>query len=495
MRTVGWGTVAWVSPPSADNRVRQLQAALRSAGWGVCRAANGVGAAQIVECRSADDVAQLAALLATGLPPTLVLVSTQILLPGALRALRECDDAALVDEPVAALTERLGRLARRHTFVDALTGLDHRQAFEQHVERALAEPPGENGVLALALLDLDHFKRINDRWGHAVGDQVLVAAGRHLRRVLGPADRCGRVGGEEFALLLRRDSLDRLRVELEGLLLLNVADVSVDVGPCRLSIGATLRSPQQGDAAAWMAQANTALYESKARGRSRLTFYEELAPAADGEDAGQALQLRHFENVTKVVTDRVANLVSALGQNLMRALHAEARRDALTGVANRGQFDRRIGREMALASGDGRPLALLFFDIDEFGRFNREHGATVGDDVLRRFAQTLSEGIRAVDWLARYGGEEFCVVMPASVDEALAAAERLRRSVENASMAGQDGRELRVTTSVGVAGWAGAAESIEGWVLRASKALQAAKRAGRNRVAFAPASDRGPEAH
>ncbi|MBN8509125.1 MAG: GGDEF domain-containing protein [Burkholderiales bacterium] len=484
MHNTARGTVAWLGSNAIDARSRRRQSALRSEGWRVRAAAEGVAEVRVAECRSADDIVELRQLVKPPAVPLLVLVSTPDLLLQALRAVRETDDVALADEPPAALAARLERLLARRAPVDALTGLETRSSFDERLQAVLTQPSTENGVLALALLDMDHFKGINDRLGHVVGDQVLAAAGSHLRRILGPLDRCARWGGEEFALLLRRDSFEALRVELGSLLRVDVTGVGADVGRCSLSIGATLCSPLM-DARTCFDRAGTALYESKARGRERLTFYEALLSGSADEDAGHAVQLRHFENVTQVVTQRVANLVSAMGQNLMRALQAEARRDALTGVANRGQFDRRIAREMARAARDGRPLALLFFDIDEFGRFNREHGATVGDTVLRHFVQTLNSGIRPVDWIARYGGEEFCVVMPAGIDEAAAAAERIRGQVEASASSGPDGRELRVTTSVGVAAWAGAAEAVESWVLRASTAVQAAKRAGRNRVVAA----------
>lgn len=124
-------------------------------------------------------------------------------------------------------------------------------------------------------------------------------------------------------------------------------------------------------------------------------------------------------------------------------------------------------------------------DIDNFGAFNRSFGAPTGDAVLKQFAQVVGATIRPVDWMARYGGEEFCVVMPASLDEGLTAAERLRSAVEQARMQAFDGRPVTITVSIGVAEHVDPLQAPALLVQRASKALQEAKRQGRNRVVAA----------
>ncbi|CAN0532302.1 unnamed protein product, partial [Scytosiphon promiscuus] len=94
--------------------------------------------------------------------------------------------------------ELLERL--RHTAThDPLTGAGNRDAFRAGVEHLLAE---RRGSFAVMMIDLDHFKAVNDRLGHAMGDRVLVSFARHVRTCLRPEDLLGRLGGEEFAVLV-----------------------------------------------------------------------------------------------------------------------------------------------------------------------------------------------------------------------------------------------------------------------------------------------------
>lgn len=163
--------------------------------------------------------------------------------------------------------------------------------------------------------------------------------------------------------------------------------------------------------------------------------------------------------------------------------------DALTGIANRRQFDRSLERELRRSRRDGQPLSLIFLDLDEFKRFNDTYGHAKGDDVLRRVAHTLNETFRrGGDFVARYGGEEFAVVLP-GVDARRAAlyAERLRRRIWRLWIP-YDAAQAhdRVTISGGVATVPPAMTvTPEELLSAADKALYRAKCLGRNQIASA----------
>jgi len=161
-----------------------------------------------------------------------------------------------------------------------------------------------------------------------------------------------------------------------------------------------------------------------------------------------------------------------------------ARTDSLTGLYNRRTLDETLEREWRLAARSGRPLSILFVDIDHFKQYNDRYGHQAGDDALAAVARCIADHIRRTgDTAARYGGEEFVVAMP-ETDRvgATAVAEIIRQAVGNMNFqAGFDDR--RVTVSIGVATWETKSSSTIAAVIKAAdEALYNAKAAGRNRV-------------
>jgi diguanylate cyclase (GGDEF)-like protein len=161
-----------------------------------------------------------------------------------------------------------------------------------------------------------------------------------------------------------------------------------------------------------------------------------------------------------------------------------ARTDPLTGLANRRHFDEQLRRVIAETDRFGGTCSLIMADLDHFKKVNDEHGHDAGDAVLRHIASVLGEAVRTVDLCARYGGEEIAVLLPqTSQAGAFELAERLRATLESRP-ATQDGRELRVTASFGVATYPVPVPYGDWLLLAADKALYEAKAAGRNCVRF-----------
>ena len=159
--------------------------------------------------------------------------------------------------------------------------------------------------------------------------------------------------------------------------------------------------------------------------------------------------------------------------------------DPLTGVHNRGFFDRQFAMEIERSRRSGAPLALLFADIDHFKRTNDEHGHDVGDTVLRHLASLLVAHLRRIDYVFRYGGEEFALLLPGTdLQEASHTAERLCEQIAATPVRLPDGRELHVTLSIGVAVFPEHGEDERVLLRRADLAMHQAKQSGRNRVAI-----------
>lgn len=155
-----------------------------------------------------------------------------------------------------------------------------------------------------------------------------------------------------------------------------------------------------------------------------------------------------------------------------------ATRDPLTGCLNRRSFFETFEKLWGGASRYQHPLSCYMVDVDHFKLVNDNHGHSVGDEVLRRVAETILETARNADIVCRYGGEEFCVLLPhTEIGQAVLAAERLRRAIEQLEF-----DNLSITASVGVSSFDQGATDPQGLLDQADQCLYVAKRCGRNQV-------------
>ena len=185
---------------------------------------------------------------------------------------------------VARLREHLEQV-RRDAMTDALTNLANRKCFDEELLRACDESEKTKKPFTLAVLDIDHFKRFNDTWGHQTGDQVL----RYVASVIGRISKNPRVaaryGGEEFAVIFPGESaiavegaLNAIREEI-GSRALRRRSTNDELGAVTISAGlATRRLGETGSAL--LDRADEALYASKHRGRNQVTNGERLEKAA-----------------------------------------------------------------------------------------------------------------------------------------------------------------------------------------------------------------------
>jgi len=180
-------------------------------------------------------------------------------------------------------------------------------------------------------------------------------------------------------------------------------------------------------------------------------------------------------------TDRSHTLAAMLQAAAIRYSRAEveATTDGLTGLYNHRYLHERLEEELERARRRGEKVSLLFFDCDEFKRYNDAYGHKAGDAALGRIARITEACSRRIDLAARYGGEEFVLVL---VDTdgagALVVAERIRADIEASNSLG--GRPL--TVSIGVTTCPDDAAAKDELLDKADWAMYAAKRAGRNRV-------------
>jgi diguanylate cyclase len=203
------------------------------------------------------------------------------------------------------------------------------------------------------------------------------------------------------------------------------------------------------------------------------------ASAAPALQLEAALQLLQQSGRELPVRDDPAWL-----QAVLDALCELSSRDALTGLANRRQFELALAREIDRVARAGEPALLLMIDIDHFKRVNDSRGHLAGDRVLQAVALRLLDCVRPMDTVARYGGEEFAIILPNCPPTfGLAVAERIRHQVEQQPVAIEGGAPISVTISLGGAyapQWVRSTATM--WLARADQQLYRAKTEGRNRA-------------
>lgn len=196
---------------------------------------------------------------------------------GNARPRREADGSTVWHGVITDITDRKRREAELRQFatIDHLTELSNRRHFLLQMERELARIRQGAVPAALLMFDLDHFKAINDRWGHAMGDQVLRHFSTALRRSLRKHDVGGRLGGEEFALLLPDTNLAQACAVAERIQKRMAAEPLMHgerAIPLTLSVGITLMHRADDSVSASLARSDEALYRAKKNGRNQIAL-------------------------------------------------------------------------------------------------------------------------------------------------------------------------------------------------------------------------------
>jgi len=161
---------------------------------------------------------------------------------------------------------------------DALTGFPNRLLFEDRLEREIARSEREGIRFALLFIDIDHFKNVNDSFGHGAGDSILREAARRISRCVREADTVSRLGGDEFTVLLTRLHQPQEALAIaESIIAALSEEFSVGEQHCFLSASIGIASyPTDGVSASVLLKgADTAMYRAKANGRAQAVFYEE----------------------------------------------------------------------------------------------------------------------------------------------------------------------------------------------------------------------------
>lgn len=192
---------------------------------------------------------------------------------------------ALLETKVTERTRELERLreeAEEQARTDPLTGLLNRRGFSESAARLISLAERSGRPLSLFMLDIDHFKRVNDTWGHDAGDEVLVAISRAMQENKRAADLAVRLGGEEFAILLPDTDMagatalaEKLRRSIQGM---TIHTDGVEI-QATCSFGVAASKLPGIDLDDLLRRSDAALYFSKTHGRNKVSVEDELTPA------------------------------------------------------------------------------------------------------------------------------------------------------------------------------------------------------------------------
>jgi len=266
---------------------------------------------------------RLAALAALAAAVALLVVLRTRNLEAARRLLE-----AIVAQRTAEL-ERTNALLAEMAKVDELTQLHNRRCFLEVLDLELRRltREGPSSAACLMMLDVDHFKGINDRYGHVVGDRLLAAVARRLEATVRSTDFVARYGGEEFAAILRSTRIDGARV-LGAKILAAVADRPFAVDevaiPCTISIGISEISRlvrfDESVPRRLVSEADHALYRAKAAGRNRLAVHAgREASGSDAETSAHAVRRERPGSRSSVAEAGGVDTPPALGSPLCEA--------------------------------------------------------------------------------------------------------------------------------------------------------------------------------
>ena len=173
--------------------------------------------------------------------------------------------------------ESVNRQLEKMSTTDALTNVRNRRFFDQHMEKEFALAVHDASELSVLLLDIDHFKNVNDKYGHQAGDEILRCVSGAIREEVDSVDQVARYGGEEFVVILPGVDVDRAMLIAEDIRLavaaLNFDRISTGLR-VTISIGVHAGTPTgRHNQDQWVRDADEALYMSKANGRNRVTLF------------------------------------------------------------------------------------------------------------------------------------------------------------------------------------------------------------------------------
>ena len=368
---------------------------------------------------------------------------------------------------------------------DALTGCLNRRAFNDSFNLAFNNAREDNSELCCIMVDLDHFKLVNDNYGHAIGDEVIIMLAQILNSNTRKEDLVGRYGGEEFCVVLPGMTIEE-SLKVAERIRLRVKDESskrYQNGPrVTASIGVASIKDNPDNPGTLNIFADEALYFAKENGRNRVVSYASMNSESNLKSTTppQAAAVAPIEPKIENLQHRIAEL-EEMATQFSTELEYNKSYDILTGLPNQELFYDRIRQGIERGSRQDQLSAVLIIDIEMFSQINTSLGRAGGDKLLKEVAVRLNSIVRKSDGVSRlsvsrFAGDEFAVLfndVPRK-EQVTWAVKRLMDIVNQPVEI--DGSTVYLTCHVGISLYPTDADSVETLLNNAMTAKQYSKK-------------------
>ena len=394
---------------------------------------------------------------------------------------------------------------------DALTGCYNRRAFFDLVEDSFEQAVKTNTDLVCIMVDIDHFKSINDRFGHSVGDEAIRIVSEVLNSCKHDGAIVGRYGGEEFCVAMPHTNLAKGKEEAE---IFRCKIKSATKNFCgkdvtiTASFGVADIEVEMTGISQILEHADKALYTAKQSGRDRVVTWlksddhETGEQISDGQEQIQESSSDHSEpqdsdDNVELLHRRIADLESEIKKR--ESEYSKNRfNDPITDLPTRVIFEDRVSQAMAYTSRTDNILAVAILNIGMFSRINNTLGQVVGDEFLKAVGQRLKTILRRSDTVAsmvapgqagpslsRLHDDEFALLLTGidSVDSLTYIVKRIQEKFSGKLIVSDN--ELFVTTTIGISLYPSDGPSANALIENARSAQKHARSmVGRNNYKF-----------
>lgn len=287
---------------------------------------------------------------------------------------------------------------------DPLTGCLNRRAFFELYEEKFSLAQNDEISLSVLMVDIDHFKNVNDNFGHAVGDDVIKNVGKLLNKHASSLDVVGRYGGEEFAFVIygsdeetSKQFAESIRKDISAL----IHYTDIPLKELTVSIGLAVYEADVADHKQLLELADQALYKAKQQGRNRVCVYD--PDYQHMKTSEQSAQRYNSDNLSKAETEVVDNLQNKLNKmqsvvnNQAKKISYLSMHDEITGLPNRLLLEDRVKQAIQLCKRNNSIIAIVSISLSGHQEMLDIGGHELAEDMLKQAIDRLNQRIRNVD--------------------------------------------------------------------------------------------------